>query len=258
MLGSKYTWINLNNYFSSYLSHKDNKDYFNPNDIYYLMSFFDVLYYLFIFVGVKLEDLIGLRFSILLSILMQYLSIILIIIFTYDPYFILFSIGLFNMGSGLSNLPSIKNSWKYFPNRQGLILGIILSGSGLSSSILTYLSEFIIINPEREEIKKGVFQDDINKNFKFYLYICGIFIFLCGIISFFLSFEYKEEVIDIDILTDSNTGDEQSSQEAISNYNLSKRPSLYSTINFKNDLHSALISSQNLKLVFIGVSGLCK
>ena len=258
MFGSKNTWINLNNYFSSYLSHKEGKDSFNPNNIYYLMSFFDVLYYLFIFVGIKLEDLIGLRFSILLSILLQYLSIILIIIFTYDSYFILFSVGLFNIGGGLSHLPSINNCWKYFPNRQGLILGIILSGSGISSSIQTYLSEFIIINPQREELKNGIFQDDINKNFKFYLYICGIFIFLCGIISFFLSLEYKEEVIDIDIFTDSNTGDDQSSQENISNYNLSKRPSLYSTINLKNDLNSALISSHNLKLIFIGASGLCK
>jgi hypothetical protein len=258
MLGSKYTWINLNNYFSSYLSYKDGKDHFIPNDIYYLMSFFDVLYYAFIFVGVKLEDLKSLRFSILSSILIQYLSILLIIIFTSNPYFILFSVGLFNMGNGLSYLPSIKNCWKYFPNRQGLILGIILSGSGLSSSALTYISEFIIINPEKKESKSDIFPDEINHNFEIYLYICGIFIFLCGIISFFLNFEYKEELTDIDILTDSNTGDEQSSLEVISNYNLSKRPSIYSTINLINDLHSALISSHNLKLIFIGASGLCK
>ncbi len=258
MLGSKYTWINLNNYFSFYLSSKDGKDLFNPDDIYYLMSFFDILYYLFIFVGIKLENIIGLRFSILSSILMQYLAILLIIIFTHNPYFVFFSIGLFNMGNGLSHLPSVKNCWNYFPNRQGLILGIILSGSGISSSAITYISEFIIINPEREEIKNGIFQKDINNKFEKYLYICGIFIFLCGIISFALSFEYKEELIDIDILTDSNTGDDQSSQEVLSNYNLSKRPSLYSAINLKNDLHTALISSQNLKLIFIGTSGLCK
>jgi len=55
------------------------------------------------------------------------------------------------MGGGLSYLPSIKNCWKYFPNRQGLILGIILNGSGISSSALTYISEFIIINLEREK-----------------------------------------------------------------------------------------------------------
>ena len=222
------------------------------------MSFFDVLYYLFIFVGINLENLLGLRFSVLSSILIQYTSILLIIIFTNNPYFIMLSVGLFNIGNGLSHLPSIKNCWKYFPNRQGLILGIILSGSGLSSFALTYISEFIIINPEREESKNGIFPDNINNNFKLYLYKCGIFIFLCGIISFFLSFEYKEEVIDIDILTDSNAGDEQSSGEVISNYNLSQQPSLYSTINLKNDLHFALISRHNMKLIFIGVSGLCK
>ena len=223
------------------------------------MSFFDALYYIFIFVGINLENLTGLRFSILSSILIQYLSILLIIIFSDNPYFILFSVGLFNMGNGLSHLTSIKNCWKYYPNRQGLILGIILSGSALSSSALTYISEFIIINPERKESKNGIFPDDINNIFKLYLYECGIFIFLCGIISFFLSFEYKEEVIDIDILTDSNnTGDELSSQEALSNYNLSQEQSLYSSINLKNDLHFALISSHNLKLIFIGVSGLCK
>lgn len=116
----------------------------------------------------------------------------------------------------------------------------------------------IVINPDRKESKNGIFQNDINNKFEKYLYIWGIFIFLCGIISFALSLEYKEELIDIDVFTDSNTGDDQSSQEVISNYNLSKRPSLYSAINLKNDLHSALISSQNLKLIFIGVSGLCK
>lgn len=258
MLGTKYSWINLNNYFSSILSQNDSKGHFNPNDIYYLMSFFDALYYLFIFVGDKLENMISFRFSIISSILMQYLSIVLIIIFTNNPYFILFSIGLFNMGNGLSHLPSVRNCWKFFPNRQGLLLGIFLSGSGISSSALTYISEFIIINPERKDSKNNIFSDDINNKFKLYLYICGIFLLLCGIISFFLNFEYKEEVIDIDILTDSNTGDDQSSQENLSNYNLSKRPSLYSSINLKNDFHSALTSSHNIKLIFIGVSGLCK
>ena len=62
----------------------------------------------------------------------------------------------------LGNLAYLKNSWKYFPQSQGLVNGIILGGAGLSSSILTALANFLIINPEKKSANEdtGIYEDE--------------------------------------------------------------------------------------------------
>ena len=46
-------------------------------------------------------------------------------------------------------MSSIRVSWKVFPNKKGLVSGIVLSGFGLSSVIFTLIAQ-AIINPENE------------------------------------------------------------------------------------------------------------
>ena len=80
--------------------------------------------------------------AIIIALILKYISYA-ILIFLPNYYAVLVAMCLFGIGSGFGNLTYLKNSWKYFPKSQGFANGIILGGTGLSSSILTPLADFL-------------------------------------------------------------------------------------------------------------------
>ena len=195
MSGSKYTWSGLNTYFASYL-HYNGSDWVKPTHTYMLMPSIDFINNCVLTIGVKLAKKIGLRYIILISICCAYLSCFLLII--YPNYFlVLFAMGIFGIGSGFGYFPPIENCWKYYPNKNALIFGICVSSLGLSSSILTPLADFFIVNKNKESTDTdGYYPEAVANNLKTYLYILtGIYGFL-GISAFLLAFEYKKEKIE--------------------------------------------------------------
>ena len=192
MSGSKYTWSSMNAYFASYL-HYNGNDWVKPTHTYLLMPAIDFLNNCVLTVGVKLAKKIGLRYVLLMSIACAYISCFLLII--YPNYFlVLFAMGIFGIGSGLGYFPPIENCWKYYPKSNALIFGICVAGLGLSSSILTPLADFFIVNKNKEKTDSdGYYPEEVANNLKTYLYILtGIYVFL-GVSAFLLAFEYKEE-----------------------------------------------------------------
>ena len=268
MFGTKNAFINLNKYFSYAFSYNNNNRRILPINTYYLMVFLDILFYLFLIIGFKIGNNISLRKCILISLIIQYASFAIIYFFVNNPFITMISMALFNIGSAICFLPSFKNCWKYFPNRNGFINGITLCATGISSSVLTYIGEFIIINPNHKEISiNSINNIDINiiNKFSFFLKINACMLIVCGFFGFLLSFEFKDEFTNNDLLesdkSDTGTGtgnDSSCSQEIISNYNLSKRPSLFETINLKNFQYNAIFSCKHLNLMIIAFLGLCK
>ena len=248
---------NLNIYFSKEFSTKTNK--IPPREAYYLMSLLDILFFSFLTIGIKLGNITGPRLCILISLIIQYFSFVLITFFNYNAYIMLISIGIFNIGNSISSLTSIKNCWKFFQNKFGIVIGFILSGSGFSSSIFTFLGEFIIFKNYRKKIYNNNLKEDesIDAKLKILLYIIAAFLIIFGILSFIISSEYKEEIFDADTLTDSQSGDE-GSQDNISDYDVSKRESIKKNKFIKTELYTSIFSYQNLKLLLIGFFGLCK
>ena len=102
---------------------------------------------------------------------------------------------LFGVGSGLGNLTYLKNSWKYFPQNQGLVNGIILGGAGISSSILTPLADFLIINPDKESAnsKTGIYSKSVGNRVPKYLVILNVTFLFLGLLSLFITFPFQEE-----------------------------------------------------------------
>lgn len=246
----------MNIYFSSSFYNNDYK--ILPIDTYYLMLFLDILFYLFLTIGIKIGNLMSTRICILISLLIQYSAFTIIIFFNTNPYITLFSFGMFNLGNAISFLTYLKNCWKYYPTKYGSINGIILSGAGISSSILTFLGEFIIINPKRKEIFKSDNSLEKVDNIKLFLVIVAGILIICGLLSFIFSFEYKEELPpDIEVLTESENGEEDS-QEITSDYNFSKRPTLFEHKKIKSKLYKSIFSLQHLKLIYIAFIGLRK
>lgn len=221
------------------------------------MLFIDVLYYLFLLIGLKLDNFINIRLSILISLIIQYLSFALLYFFFKKPFISIMSMGLFHIGNAMSSLISIKNCWKYYKNKLGFINGFILSGAGFSSSILTILGEYFIINPKHKKIyeNENYKTSNFEENFRLFLFIIAVIIISCGFVSFSFSCQYKEEEFNVDELTESDSCAE--SQDSISDYALSKRVSKQKK-NSKHGLYNALYSGQNIKLICIGFFGLGK
>ena len=264
MLGVKYAFSNLNIYFSSIFYKHDNNKSIPPRDNFYLMTLLDVLYYLFLLIGLKLGNNVGPSLCILISLIIQYLSFVLFAFYFENPYNVLLLLGIFNIGNSLSTLTIIKNALKYFPQKIGTINGIILSWSGFSSFILTYLCKFILIKSDIKEIYKKDYykKNDIDKNkFMVFIYIIGGILVACGLLSFLFSIEYREEKIirKPSKLNDSESDDDsEDEEEVISDYNFSRKQSVKTFPNFKIGIYYKIFSCKNLKLICLGFFGLCK
>ena len=128
-------------------------------------------------IGVKLGNKIGARFITLIGAILINLSFILMMIST-NSILMLISMCILGLGCGLSYLSVVKNCWEYYPNRLGLIYGIIIAGFRLSSLILTYIFEFIIHIPDK---------------FLYYIILLSILVFMLSIIAVCLTFNYQEE-----------------------------------------------------------------
>ena len=87
---------------------------------------------------------------------------------------------------------SLRNCWKYFPNRKDLISGLIFSSFGLSSFAFTSIAD-LIINPDNIPNDGKYYSKQIS--FRFLKYI-KLFIFctvIIGAISSILCFPYEDE-----------------------------------------------------------------
>ena len=136
-------------------------------------------------IGVKLDNKIGTRFITLIGAILINLSFILMMIST-NYYLILISMCILGLGCGLSYLSVVKNCWEYFPNRLGLVYGIIITGDRLSSSILIYIAEFLII-------RYDLSPKEISDKFLNYLILLSILVFMLSILAVYLTFNYQEE-----------------------------------------------------------------
>ena len=185
----------------------------------------DICIYFTLTLGSKVSDKIGSRATIMISLFLKNLAYAIIYLIP-NYYMVLIAMCILGLGGGIGNLAYIKNGWKYFPESQGLVNGIILGGGGISSSILTPLADFFIINPEKEKTdEEGIYPKYIADRVpKFTLIILIIF------------FPYEE------------SDEEKDSKDNKDNNNNKKNGSL------KEDL----CSMKNLMMVSFCFCGFCK
>lgn len=139
------------------------------------------------------------------------LSSQLIMYFFKNYILLIISYCLFGVCGSLTYLQSLKNCWKYFPNKKGLISGIIFSSFGLSAFIFTSLADAII--------NKNGTTAEIADGFKLYLKIFIICVIIMGTLSSLLSFPYTKEKDYLDNLammpSDGDNSKEQDSDKDI-------------------------------------------
>ena len=213
-----------------------------PKKTYFLMPCSDLFIYFFLTLGAKMGNKIGVRLTICVALIFKFISYALLLMLA-NYYIVLISMCLFGVGSGLGNLTYMKNSWKYFLKSQGLVNGIILGGAGISSSILTPLADFFIINPDKIPANEdtGIYEDEeiANRVPKYIAILCVMFLIL-GILSIFMTFPYNEE------------NEEQG--ETVEEANTVKKESPENEAR----LIDLFLSSKNLKLLSFCFCGFCK
>ena len=214
-----------------------------PKKTYFLMPCSDLFIYFFLTLGAKMGNKIGVRLTICVALFFKFTSYALLLMFA-NYYVVLISMCLFGVGSGLGNLTYMKNSWKYFINSQGLVNGIILGGAGISSSILTPLADFFIINPDKIPANEdtGIYEDEeiANRVPKYIAILCVMFLIL-GVLSIFMTFPYSEE-------------NEKEAGETAEETNDARKESPEN----QAKLLDLFISSKNLKLLSFCFCGFCK
>lgn len=223
---------------ASYLYYNYDKN-IRPKKTYFLMPCSDLAIYFSLTLGARMGNKIGVRLTICVALFFKFVSYALLLLFP-NYYIVLVSMLMFGVGSGLGNLTYLKNSWKYFPQSQGLVNGIILGGAGLSSSILTPLADFIIINPEKKPAneKTGIYEDEeiANRVPKYIVILCVMFLIL-GIVSIFMTYPFKEETTE---KAEETKPDDKNSPES------------------QAKLWKLFISPQNLKCLSFCFCGFCK
>ena len=201
----------------------------------------DLFIYFFLTLGAKMGIKIGVRLTICVALIFKYVSYALLL-FVPNYYVVLIAMCLFGIGSGLGNLTYLRNSWRYFPQSQGLVNGIILGGAGISSSILTPLADFIIINPEQipANPKTGLYDDEevANRVPKYLVILCTTFLII-GIISLLISFPYQKDNDD-----EKDESSNEKEKEA--------------SIDSQTPLTKLFFSMKNLKLFSFCFCGFCK
>ena len=173
------------------MKHNGNNN-LNPEDTAFLMPCIFMVQYCFATIGVKLSNKIGIRLNIFISLIIIYISLG-IMIFSTNYYLILIAMGIFGLGDGLETLSVINNCWKYFPDNTGLVNGIIITGLGISSGILTPIGDYIIINPNKEEPIDDIYPDFVANKLKNFLYFLMILFIILGFFGMVLSFNYEKE-----------------------------------------------------------------
>ena len=210
----------------------------------------DLFIYFFLTLVAKMGIKIGVRLTICVALIFKYVSYALLL-FVPNYYVVLIAMCLFGIGSGLGNLTYLRNSWRYFPQSQGLVNGIILGGAGISSSVLTPLADFAIINPDKIPANKttGLYEDEaIANRLPTYLIILSITFLILGVISIFITFPYQNE----------DNEETDKSEEQIGESPKENEKDKEALIASQAPLTNLFFSIKNLKLFSFCFCGFCK
>ena len=237
----------------------------------------DLLLNIFNIFGLKIGEKIGAKNSILLALFFEFISL-LILLFIPKYVMVLFSMGIFGIGIAMNNLIITKNGWKYFPNKKGFVNGINMSASGISTSFLTPIADYGIINPYKNDTdSNGLYPKEIANRLPKYLYVLiGIF-FIIGSISYFTTFNYEdikktvpedineEKIVDITIEEEKKEekigndkeifeGEKEKENLLIDNQNSDKNKRTIST----KELLGLFLTCKNAQILAISIGGPCK
>ena len=188
VLGSVYTWSNINSYFVSYLKLHDSPT-IELVDGYFLMPIIIFISNIATYFGPKIDAKIGVKKCVSLTLVMVVLAH-LMLLSTTKLSMVYCAMIIFGVAIGFSYMAVMRNAWLYFPDKKGLISGVILFGYGLSALIFTWVSDSIV-NPKFEKVSaNGFFAPEIaNRTYNF-IFALNVILVAMSIIGYLMIFDY--------------------------------------------------------------------
>ena len=193
LIGNLFSFPNFIPYYKSYLYYKNKKkEVISELQLYFIAP-------TGIFVHNTLPSLTGFMDNILGTRILTIIGMISllgsqIIMYNYIEYnLLIISYIFFGFCGSLTYFQSLKNCWKYFPDKKGVISGIIFSCFGLSSFAFTSIGD-LIINPKSEQKgENGYYTEEISNKFLDYLKFYIICIIVLGTLSSILCFPFEKD-----------------------------------------------------------------
>ena len=245
LIGNLFAFPNLVPYFQSYLYYEyGNQEKISLIKLYFVAPIGICVHNIFpTFTGL-IDKLVGIRILIFLATI-SLCSSGLILYFSIQYYLILFSHFLYGLGASLTYYTSLRNCWKYFPNRKDLLSGILFSSFALSSFIFTSLAD-LIINPDNTPKEGKYYSREIAYRFLKYIKVFMICVGVIGTISTALCFPYPEEIKTNN--NNNNENNENNNNNNNNNLNLNDSNSSTSFIKPNEVLNDSNISNSLIKL----------
>ncbi len=139
-----------------------------------------------------LDNFYGTRFLLLISMFLLLISQLLFYNQITKFKWLIFAYVLFGISKSLTYLPLMKNCWKYYPNKKGLITGLILSAFGLSAFVFITICDEMV-NPKNLPQQNKLYPKEIANKFIDFIQLYIYLIIIIGIIVIILVFPYEEE-----------------------------------------------------------------
>ena len=190
--GNLFSFSNLIPYYQSYLYYKhDKNEKISAMQLYFVAPIGIFIHRLFpSFMGI-LDKKLGIRILTIFTTISLYISHI-IIYFSIKYYLIIIAYIIYGFALSCTYYQTVKNCWKYFPEKKELMTGIIFSSFGLGSFVFTSIADQII-NPDNLEKEGKYYSKDISFRFLTFTKFEIFSIVILGGISCILCFPYEDE-----------------------------------------------------------------
>ena len=208
LIGNLFSFSNFIPYYKSYLFYKNNnKEVISENQLYFIAPSGIFIHNTLPSVTGFLDKLLGIRILTIIGVI-SLLGSQFIMYYCIDYYLLIISYILFGFCGSLTYFQTLKNCWKYFPNKKGLISGIIFSSFGLSSFAFTTIGDLIINPKSKEKGDDGYYSEEISKKYLDYIKFYILCIIIMGTLSSILSFpyqDYKDEAVKVEKVNEDDT-----------------------------------------------------
>ena len=192
--GNLLSFSNLIPYYQSYLYYKHNE----TEKITLMQLYFIAPIWIFVdnvfpsFMGI-IDIKLWIRLLTIFTTISLYISQI-IIYFSVEYYLLIISYFIFGFGVSATYYQTVKNCWKYFPEKKDLMSGIIFSSFGLGSFVFTSIADYII-NPDNIAKNGKYYSKAISERYLTYVKFFIFCIIIVGTISIIFNFPFEEEKI---------------------------------------------------------------
>ena len=197
--GNLFTFSNLIPYYQSYLYYKhDKKEKISIMQLYFIAPIGIFIHRLFPSIMGIIDKKLGIRILTIFTTISLYISHI-IIYFSIEYYLLIISYIIYGFALSCTYYQTVKNCWKFFPEKKDLMTGIIFASFGLGSFVFTSIADEII-NPDNLEKEGKYYSKEIAYNFLIYVKFEIFSIVILGALACILCFPYDEEKINEEII----------------------------------------------------------